>query len=174
MGPNVRASARTSLAMLATDRKPPPRDSAEQSAVPLSQENQLCEVSMRVLHVVRQFHPSIGGLESVVAGLAGEQRRNGIAAEVLTLDRLFHDPTRRRLPATDQVGDIPIRRIPFAGSRRYPLAAPVLRHLRGFDLVHVHGVDFFSDFLAATQPLHKRPLVLSTHGGFFHTSFARR
>jgi alpha-1,3-mannosyltransferase len=73
---------------------------------------------MRVLHVVRQFHPSIGGLESVVAGLAGEQRRNGIAAEVLTLDRLFHDPTRRRLPATDQVCDIPIRRIPFAGSRR--------------------------------------------------------
>jgi alpha-1,3-mannosyltransferase len=129
---------------------------------------------MRVLHVVRQFHPSVGGLESVVAGLAGEQRRNGIAAEVLTLDRLFNDPTRRRLPATDQVAGIPVRRIPFAGSRRYPLAAPVLRHLRGFDLVHVHGVDFFSDFLAATQALHNRPLVLSTHGGFFHTSFARR
>lgn len=127
---------------------------------------------MRVLHVVRQFHPSIGGIENVVAGLAREQRRNGIAAEVLTLNRLFDDPTNR-LPAADNVAGIPVRRVPFTGSRRYPLAAPVLKHLRGFDLVHVHGVDFFSDFLAATQPLHRRPLVLSTHGGFFHTSFAR-
>jgi len=128
---------------------------------------------MRVLHVVRQFHPSIGGLESVVAGLAHEQRRNGVEAEVLTLNRLFSDPATP-LPDVDTVAGIPVRRISFRGSRRYPLASPVLKHLRDFDLVHVHGLDFFSDFLAITQPVHRRPLVLSTHGGFFHTSFARR
>lgn len=128
---------------------------------------------MRVLHVVRQFHPSIGGLESVVAGLAQQQRRSGVEAEVLTLNRLFNSPDSL-LPATETVAGIPVRRIPFTGSRRYPLAASVLRHVRGFDLIHVHGLDFFSDFLAVTQPLHRRPLVLSTHGGFFHTSFARR
>ena len=127
---------------------------------------------MRVLHVVRQFHPSIGGIESVVLGLAREQRRKGIDAEVLTLDRLFTDPGTR-LPAIDTVDGIHVRRVPYTGSRRYPIAPRVLKHLRGFDLIHVHGVDFFSDFLAATQPLHGRPLALSTHGGFFHTSFAR-
>jgi alpha-1,3-mannosyltransferase len=46
--------------------------------------------------------------------------------------------------------------------------------LRDADLVHVHGVDFFCDYLAATAPLHRKPMVLTTHGGFFHTSFARR
>ena len=119
---------------------------------------------MRVLHVVRQFHPSIGGLESVVAGLAQEQRRNGVEAEVLTLNRLFNDPASL-LPAIDTVAGIPVRRIPFRGSRRYPLAGSVLRHLRGFDLIHVHGLDFFSDFLAILSSPHLTGLTALGAGG---------
>jgi len=46
--------------------------------------------------------------------------------------------------------------------------------MKDYDLVHVHGVDFFADYLAATSRIHGRPLVLSTHGGFFHTDFAHR
>ena len=33
---------------------------------------------------------------------------------------------------------------------------------------------FLDDFLAWTKPLHRRKLVVSTHGGFFHTAFAAR
>lgn len=50
----------------------------------------------------------------------------------------------------------------------------MLKSLRKADLVHVHGIDFFFDFLALTRSLHGRPLLVSTHGGFFHTSFAKR
>src|SRR5262249_50857585 len=104
--------------------------------------------------------------------LSSQQRKCGVEAEVLTLNRDFRDP-RVRLPGRDVVEGVPVRRIGYAGSRRYPIAPGALRHLRGFDIVHVHAVDFFCDFLAWTAPVHRKPLAISTHGGFFHTSFAR-
>lgn len=128
---------------------------------------------MRVLHVVRQFHPAVGGLENMVLSLARAQTRAGLHAEVLTLNRRFQD-LEVVLPPSDCVEDIAVRRIPFFGSRRYPIAPQVLNHLKDFDLVHVHAVDFFSDFLSATASWHRKPMMLTTHGGFFHTAFAQR
>ncbi len=129
---------------------------------------------MKVVHVVRQFHPSVGGLEDAVLNLAGIQRRElGIEARVVTLDRLFSRPDVT-LAAEDMVDGIPVRRLAWRGSSRYPIAPSVLGAIRGADLVHVHAIDFFFDFLALTRPLHRIPLVASTHGGFFHSSFASR
>jgi alpha-1,3-mannosyltransferase len=121
-----------------------------------------------VVHIVRQFHPNRGGLEDVVANLAREQIRLGGKARVVTLDRLFQKPNER-LPAEDALGKISIRRIPYRGSKRYPLAPGVFRHLGGADLIHVHAVDFFFDALAIARPFHRLPIVATTHGGFFHT-----
>jgi len=45
----------------------------------------------------------------------------------------------------------------------------VLRHIGDADLVHVHAVDFFFDFLALTKLVHGKPMIATTHGGFFHT-----
>jgi alpha-1,3-mannosyltransferase len=124
-----------------------------------------------VVHVVRQFAPSVGGLEDAVLNLAHQQRRRGLKPRVVTLDRVF---TKRdvRLPSQDVVEGLPVVRLPWRGSSRYPLAPAVLSAVRHADLVHVHGIDFFFDFLAATQILHRRRMVASTHGGFFHTQFA--
>lgn len=128
---------------------------------------------MRVAHVVRQFSPSVGGLEEAVLKLAGTLQGRGLDVCVITLDRIAKAGPER-LPARDMVGGLPVRRIPFRGSWRYPVAPGVLRDIRDVDLVHVHGIDFFFDFLALTRPLHGKPLVASTHGGFFHTAFAKR
>jgi len=123
---------------------------------------------VKVVHVVRQFSPSVGGLEDAVLSLTRAQRnRLNIDASVLTLDRLFTAPDH--LPAHDEVDGVPVRRLPWAGSSRYPLAPSVLRHVKDADLVHVHAIDFFFDFLALTRPAHGRPLVATTHGGFFHS-----
>ncbi|MBB2200951.1 glycosyltransferase family 4 protein [Gluconacetobacter tumulisoli] len=123
---------------------------------------------MKILHIVRQFSPSVGGLEDSVLSLARIQReRLGIDARVLTLDRIFGQPDR--LAPTEIVQGVPVRRIPWRGSTRYPIAPAVFRHLGDADLVHVHAIDFFFDALALTRWLHRRPLVASTHGGFFHT-----
>lgn len=126
---------------------------------------------MRVLHVVRQFHPSVGGMEEVVLNIARQHVQQGGEADVLSLDRLFTAP-QQKLAARDEVEGIAVRRIGYAGSSRYPLAPSVLAGLAGADLVHVHGIDFFYDYLAMTRPLHRRPLIVSTHGGFFHTQYA--
>ncbi|HWM81877.1 MAG TPA: WecB/TagA/CpsF family glycosyltransferase [Pseudolabrys sp.] len=129
---------------------------------------------MRIVHVVRQFHPSVGGLEGVVDSLAAEQAASGHQVRVVTLDRLFNAPDTPRLPSRERRNGIDVVRVPFFGSTRYPVALTTLRHIRDADIVHVHGIDFFCDYLAWTAPFHRRMLVLSTHGGFFHTGFAAR
>ena len=122
----------------------------------------------RIVHVVRQFHPNRGGLEDVVANLCRAQRELGLSPSVVTLDRLFVRPDQR-LPAREVLDGVPVTRIPFRGSTRYPLAPSVFRHLGDAALVHVHAIDFFFDALAFGWPLHRKPLVATTHGGFFHT-----
>jgi alpha-1,3-mannosyltransferase len=60
------------------------------------------------------------------------------------------------------------------GPRRYPVAPAALSEIRGYDLVHIHAIDFFVDYLSLFRSLHGIPLVVSTHGGIFHTQWANR
>lgn len=128
---------------------------------------------MRVLHVVRQFKPGIGGLEDYVANLARVQGEAGHTVSVLTLDRLFAEPGRK-LAARERTAAYGVTRIGYGGSHRYPIVPGVFRHVRDCDLIHVHGIDFFFDALAWSKVWHGRPMVVSTHGGFFHTPYAAR
>jgi len=121
-----------------------------------------------VVHIVRQFSPSVGGLETSVLNLARSQREIlGIDARVVTLDRVFGGTETLR--AEDNVSGVPVRRLRWRGSQRYPLAPSVLRHLQSADVIHVHAIDFFFDFLAVTRPFHGCAMIASTHGGFFHS-----
>src|SRR3981081_218082 len=130
---------------------------------------------MLIVHVVRQFVPSVGGLEDVVRELSKRQAESGSAVRVITLDRIFRAGAASSgigLPAYETIDGVEVIRIPYSGSPRYPIAPRVLRYIGAADVVHVHGIDFFFDFLALTKPLHRRRLVVSTHGGFFHTLYA--
>jgi alpha-1,3-mannosyltransferase len=129
---------------------------------------------MNIVHVVRQFHPAVGGFENVVLELAAAQAASGHKVRIVTLNRLFNAPDSGRLPAHDSVAGTDVIRIPFFGSSRYPIALSVLKHLRDADIVHVHCIDFFFDYLAWTKLFHGKTLVVSTHGGFFHTPFAAK
>ncbi len=121
-----------------------------------------------VVQVVRQYAPGRGGLEDVVANLSRLLLRRGFRVRVVTLDRLFQSRDRV-LPERDVIDGVEVVRIPWKGSTRYPLAPGVFRHIGDADLIHVHGIDFFFDALAWTRPLHGKPMVATTHGGFFHT-----
>lgn len=127
---------------------------------------------MDIVHVVRQYSPAVGGLESFVKSLAEQQALMGLNVSVITIDTNFS--TGELYSAYERLNDVNIYRIPFVGSKRYPIAAQVLSHIPRGGFVHVHCTDFFFDFLAATKVIHRAKLVLSTHGGFFHTEYASR
>ncbi|NML75974.1 glycosyltransferase family 4 protein [Rhizobium sp. S-51] len=121
-----------------------------------------------IVQVVRQYAPGRGGLEDVVANLSRLLRDRGFRVRVVTLDSLF-TARDRRLPDAETIDGVEVVRIPWKGSSRYPIAPSVFRHIADADLVHVHGIDFFFDALAWTRLLHGKPMVATTHGGFFHT-----
>ncbi|HZX34667.1 MAG TPA: glycosyltransferase family 4 protein [archaeon] len=121
---------------------------------------------MRILHVVNSFYPSVGGLESAVRLQCGELIRLGHICDVVTLDR---QPNGKKLGKEGKLGKIRIHRIPFAGLKYYKIATGALGFVKDYDIVHVDGTGFFSDFLILTKFFHKKPVVVSTYGGVFHT-----
>jgi len=120
------------------------------------------------VQVVRQYLPNRGGLEEVVANLASQLLQQGYRVRVVTLDRRF-TVLHETLPPRQTINGVEVVRIPFSGSTRYPLAPQVFRHIGDADIVHVHAIDFFFDALAWTRFLHGKPMIATTHGGFFHT-----
>jgi exopolysaccharide biosynthesis WecB/TagA/CpsF family protein len=118
---------------------------------------------MRVAHVIPQFHPGIGGIETHVLELARQQRIAGVNAEVITLDRLRTKPGLR-LSGYDSVQGVPVRRIGYVGWSGYPLPVGLLGSIDPFDIVHVHGAGSLSHYLAAARFFHRKPLVITTYG----------
>lgn len=125
---------------------------------------------MKILHIVRQFYPMIGGLENYVFHLASSQRSKGHEVTVLTLNRNFM--TNEYLPESEVLpSGISVIRVPFFLSKKYPIALKSFKYLKAHDLINVHAVDFFSDFISLTSLFHRKKCILVTHGGFFHTSW---
>lgn len=127
--------------------------------------------SLKIIHVTRQFSPGVGGLENFVKDLALKQVNDGHVVRTVSLDHIFNAKVTAKLPTREMLRGIDIRRVPFFGFKRYPIAPTVLQYLDDADIVHVHAIDFFCDYLSFTRLLHRKRLVLTTHGGFFHTSF---
>lgn len=123
---------------------------------------------MRILHIVRQFHPAVGGLESYVRNMIEHQRKLGHECAVLTLNRVFHGDSGT-LPAHEYIDGIAVYRVSFLGKRRFfiPMVAPSF--LRRYDVIHVHNTDGFFDAIALLAGNLGKPVFATTHGGFFHT-----
>jgi len=126
---------------------------------------------MKIGHIVRQFHPGVGGLEEYVKALAAHQAKTGVDVEVLTLNRVYKD-RNTTLPDYCEILGVKVRRFSYLGSDRYPVSVSMIKYLLSneYDCLHIHGVDFFIDSISFLSRFKKIKFILSTHGGFFHTS----
>jgi len=123
---------------------------------------------MNILHVVRQFHPAVGGLESYVQNMALQQQKLGHKCAVLTLNKVFHGQ-EGVLPRRDIVDGLAIHRVPFVGRPRFFLPLVPRSYLKEYDVIHVHNTDGFFDFFSLMAGKKRKSIFATTHGGFFHT-----
>jgi alpha-1,3-mannosyltransferase len=126
---------------------------------------------MRILQVVRRFSPYLGGVETYVRDLSKALIDAGHVSDVVTLQSAR--PGDAPLPADETLEGIRVFRVPAIGPARYRVAPAVSGHLREYDVIHIHCVDFFVDYLSRMNVYHRKPLILSTHGGIFHTPWMR-
>ncbi len=118
---------------------------------------------MRILHVTPAFSPSIGGIEAVVEQLALHQTRAGHSAGVAHVS-----PSNRRFSKEVHLG-YPVWRVPLLGHRLMGWAAGLAKVCRQFDLIHVHDPQLAAIAANALVQCRGKPLLLSTHGGYWHT-----
>ena len=119
------------------------------------------------MHLSSRFWPCTGGVETHVMQLCESLLAEGIETMVVCLDRCPN--SRERLPKSGTKNGVRVERLGFLDLGFYRIAPGAIGKTRGFDVVHVHGIGFFSDFFALMKPFHRKRLVLSTHGGIFHT-----
>ncbi len=124
---------------------------------------------MKVLQVYRQFLPATGGVEQVMYHLSQALQQEGHSCDIVTLREIFN--TGEIVEPTAIIANIPIFRLPYIGIKRYPIAPAISSFIPYYDVVHVHAIDFFVDFLAITQNTHRKPIIVNTHGGIFHTKW---
>lgn len=128
---------------------------------------------VRVCHLVRQFHPGVGGLEAFVASLAASLSTYNCASDVVTLDRLF-TANSEKLPAQEAIEDVAVTRVSMVGGRRWFLPSIDRLTLSQYDVLHVHGIDGMFERVARETKRPGQVRIATSHGGFFHTPWMAR
>jgi len=125
-------------------------------------------MTLKIVHLSHRFWPCLGGIETHIRELCDFLQRKGFTSSVVCLNKCPNSKTD--LPPHEIFEGIDVNRLSFIDLGIYRIAPGVLGKIEDFDVVHVHGIGFFSDFLALTKPFHKKKLVLSSHGAIFHTN----
>jgi len=126
-------------------------------------------MKIKIFHVCPNFYPVRGGIESFVLESSRELVKKGYDITVVTSNSVPN--TEKELAANEKLDGITIRRFPFKKFSRYNTSIEALKFIltSDFDILHVHGIGFFSDAMPLVKFKNNKKVVLSTHGGIFHT-----
>lgn len=115
---------------------------------------------MRIAHVVR------GATDAYdrAIDLAKHQRRRGVHAEVVCLERRVPPGFIHRRQWYESRGGVPVEHFMYSRSGLVRSLSKMLASLSSFDLVQIHGEDFAFDVLAAVRPLIGKPFLRSYAG----------
>ena len=125
---------------------------------------------MKILFVLNHFFPCIGGIERISFDLAEALSKKELQVSVACLNKCSKGGESLR--EYEEINGIKINRLPFINLKYYLIPKNLLKLLKLVeqnDIIHIHGFSFMTDFLLLTKPFHKRKIIISTHGGFFHT-----
>ena len=117
---------------------------------------------MKILHVTHNFHPIKGGVEKNIEDICKRMIELGHTSDVCC-SKIPNAPNEETYKG------IRIYRVPTLNLKFYRISPKMAKISKKYDIVHVHGMGFLSDFFGLTKRIHGKPLVLSTHGGIFHT-----
>jgi alpha-1,3-mannosyltransferase len=118
---------------------------------------------MKILHITPTLYPVVGGMETVIRELMLQLRGQGIVADAMHLA-----PGNRT--GRETLDQSTVWRFPLFPNRLIGVAPPIRSILLEYDLLHVHDAHGMAVSFNALLQGRGRKKLLSTHGGYFHTS----
>lgn len=127
---------------------------------------------LRILRVIPFYAPAYGYGGPVVhsVNLSKQQAALGHDVRIFTTNILTHDLISKELPKFEVIDGVKIHRFPIKyrlGQSHYFITPtlPLAFFKYQYDLVHVHSLRTFQNFVAtAISRLRKKPLVFTAHG----------
>ncbi len=113
---------------------------------------------MRILFVLENFYPNIGGVETLFKSLTERLAAEGHDILVITT-RLTPD-----MPAEENINGVKIRRYPFINRYTFTLFAvfPIMRHIRNYDIIHTTSYNAgLPSYIAAK--LFRKKIIITFH-----------
>jgi alpha-1,3-mannosyltransferase len=117
----------------------------------------------KILQITPVYFPSIGGIEDVVRSLTAGVIESGWSCDVADVRTSYSSPSRDRIDSSN------VYRVPLYGHRLIGVAPSLRKLVAKYDLIHVHDPQLAALSMNGYVWSGRKPMVLSTHGGYFHT-----
>ena len=98
---------------------------------------------MKVIHLCHHFSPCIGGVEKTILEYCKGLSENGFEQKIVCLNKCPNSD--KILKQKEKIENIEVERIPYTDLKYYKFAPKAWGKIKDSDVIHLHGLTFFSD-----------------------------